>query len=91
MHRSFTPPWNPLLVHICTQILTAITSTYINNSPIEGITPIEHALVLQLSNMHMILTGIQVFPMLDSYYPIYGSSFNLSAFDLWLFLIDSYA
>ena len=69
-------------MHICTQGSTVITSAHINNRPIEEITPIEHALVLQWSNMHMIFTGAQVFPMLDSYYPIYRSSFNLSAFDL---------
>ena len=31
-----------------------------------------------------------MFPMLDSYNPLYGSLFNLSSFDLWIFLIDSY-
>ena len=47
-----------------------------NNSPIEGITPIKHALVLQKSNMHKIFTGVQVFQMLEWHYPIYGSHFN---------------
>ena len=37
-----------------------------------------------------ICTGAQVFPMLDWHTPIYGSPFNLIAFDLWTFPIDSY-
>ena len=41
-----------------------------------------HALLLQLSNMDMIFTDAQVFPMLDSYYPIYGSPFYRSTFNL---------
>ena len=31
-----------------------------------------------------------MFPMLDWHDPIYGSPFNLIAFDLWTFPIDSY-
>ena len=65
-------------------------SVHNNNSFIEGITPVKYAVVLQLSNMHMIFTGPQVFPMIDSYYPLYGSLFNLSSIDLWIFLKDSY-
>ena len=38
----------------------------------------------------MIFIGTQVFPVLDSYYPLNGSLFNLSSFNLWIFLIDSY-
>ena len=38
----------------------------------------------------MIFTGPQAFPMLDSYYLLYGSLFNLSSIDLWIFLTDSY-
>ena len=31
-----------------------------------------------------------MFPMLDWHDPIYGSAFNIIAFDLWTFPIDSY-
>ena len=49
-----------------------------------------NALLPTLYNSLFICIGTQVFPMLDGHTPIYGSPFNLIAFDLWTFPIDSY-
>ena len=49
-----------------------------------------NALLPTLYNSLFICTGTQVFPMLDWHTPIYGSPFNLSAFYLWTFPMDSY-
>ena len=82
----------------CTDIYSTVTqdpqfstSVWCNNVPIERTTPIEHALALTMvcyvSDLHRCSSVSNAW----MHTPIYGSPFNLSSVDLWIFPIDSYA
>ena len=84
------PHKNPPLWHIFTLLWPIITYAWNHNGPIERTTPIEHASVLTIvcyvSDLHRHSAVSNAW----LHTPVYGSPFNLSPVNLWIFPIASY-